>query len=185
MNTGIISSRYARALLKYTNETGNGELVCSQVLAIERAIRESEDLRRILDDPVAVPNKEKISLFQAVLGNITMADELVRFFKLILRHERIEYIKLILHSFVNMYLKSRKILMAKLVTTVTSHDLEEKLENLVKEKTGYEIILETKVDPGIIGGFIFTVDDYMVDASIYHQLEVIRHQFVEKNRRIV
>ena len=31
MNTGILSSRYATALLRYTQETGGGERVCAQV----------------------------------------------------------------------------------------------------------------------------------------------------------
>lgn len=31
MNTGIISSRYAKALLKLVDETGNGEAVYNQV----------------------------------------------------------------------------------------------------------------------------------------------------------
>ena len=34
MNTGAIATRYARALLRYVLETGNGEKVCAQVRAL-------------------------------------------------------------------------------------------------------------------------------------------------------
>jgi F-type H+-transporting ATPase subunit delta len=42
-----------------------------------------------------------------------------------------------------------------------------------------------EVDPAIVGGFVFTVDDLMLDASVARQIELIRRQFVEKNNRIV
>ena len=37
----------------------------------------------------------------------------------------------------------------------------------------------------LIGGFVFDVDDYLVDSSVKRQLELIRRQFIRKNRRIV
>ena len=44
MNTGVISSRYAKALLKLVDETGNGEAVYRQVV-------------RILKDPDSIPRE--------------------------------------------------------------------------------------------------------------------------------
>jgi len=185
MDTGIISSRYAKALLAYVNETGNGETVFGQVLTIESALSQSEELRLLENDPAAVTDGEKLSLLESALGSVKMADELVRFINLILRHRRIEYLRFILHSFVTQYRRSRRIRNARLISAVASPELEARLRALVKEKTGDEVIMETKTDPDVIGGFIFIIDDYMIDASISHQLEIIRHQFIEKNRRIV
>jgi F-type H+-transporting ATPase subunit delta len=185
MNTGIITSRYARALLEFVDETGHGDIVCGQVLTLESALDNSEELRRLMDDPAAVTDSEKLSLLKSALGNAPMADELDRFIKLILKRGRMEYFRQMLHTFVAMYRKSRGIRTARLISAVASPELEAKLKSLVKEKTGDDVILETKVDPNVIGGFIFIIDDYMIDASISHQLEILKHQFVEKNRRIV
>jgi F-type H+-transporting ATPase subunit delta len=41
------------------------------------------------------------------------------------------------------------------------------------------------VDPKILGGFIFEIDDYRLDASVATQFEKIKKQFIEKNKRIV
>lgn len=185
MNTGIITSRYAKALLEFVDETGHGEVVCGQVLTLESALDSSDELRRLMDDPAAVTDSEKLSLLKSALGGAPMTDELDKFIKLILKKRRMEYFRQMLHTFVAMYRKSRGIRTARLVSAVPSVELEEKLKALFKEKKGDNVILETKVDPSVIGGFIFIIDDYMIDASISHQLEVIRHQFVEKNRRIV
>jgi len=185
MNTGIITSRYARALLEFVDETRHGDIVCGQVITLESALDNSEELRRLMDDPAAVTDSEKLSLLKSALGNAPMTDELERFIKLILKRGRMEYFRQMLHTFVAMYRKSRGIRTARLISAVASPELEAKLKSLVKEKTGDDVILETKVDPNVIGGFIFIIDDYMIDASISHQLEILKHQFVEKNRRIV
>jgi len=41
------------------------------------------------------------------------------------------------------------------------------------------------VDPSLIGGFVFDIENYLLDASIKRQLDRIREQFVERNRRII
>ena len=66
MNTGIIATRYATALLKLVEETGSGELVVAQVQVIEKALDEVPDFRRAVVDP-AVSVVRKISLFEAAL----------------------------------------------------------------------------------------------------------------------
>ena len=41
------------------------------------------------------------------------------------------------------------------------------------------------MDPDLVGGFVFDLEDYLLDASVRHQLDLIREQFIEKNRRII
>jgi F-type H+-transporting ATPase subunit delta len=36
-----------------------------------------------------------------------------------------------------------------------------------------------KIDAAIVGGFVLHVDDVLYDASIRHDLQVIRKQFIE------
>ena len=56
---------------------------------------------------------------------------------------------------------------------------------MIESKTGCKLDLKTEVDPTLIGGFIFEVDDLLLDASVSRQIDIIRRQFIEKNRRIV
>ena len=41
------------------------------------------------------------------------------------------------------------------------------------------------MDPDLVGGFVFDLEDYLLDASVRRQLDLIREQFIEKNRRII
>ncbi len=206
MNTGIIATRYATALLKLVEETGSGELVAAQVQVIEKALDEVPDFRRAVDDP-AVAAVQKISLFEASLKD-SMAQELHKFLELLIRNGRIGDVRLVLTTFVTEYYRSRHIKRARLVVAdpalldpePTPSDpvpvegslrqaqrltLESRLRDLIEKQTGCRLILKTEVNPSIIGGFVFEVEDTVLDASVSRQLDFIRRQFIEKNRRIV
>ncbi len=206
MNTGIIATRYATALLKLVEETGSGELVAAQVHVIEKALDEVPDFRRAVDDP-AVSVVRKISLFEAALKD-SMAQELRKFLELLIRNGRIGDVRLVLTTFVTEYYRSRHIKRARLVVAdpalldpePTPSDpvpvegslrqpqrpaLESRLRDLVEKQTGCRLILKTEVNPSLIGGFVFEVEDTVLDASVSRQLDFIRRQFIEKNRRIV
>lgn len=206
MNTGIIATRYATALLKLIEETGSGELVAAQVQVIEKALDEVPDFRRAVDDP-AVAAVRKISLFEASLKD-SMAQELHKFLELLIRNGRIGDVRLVLTTFVTEYYRSRHIKRARLVVAdpalldlePTPSDpvpvegplrqaqrpaLESRLRDLVEKQTGCRLILKTEVNPSLIGGFVFEVEDTVLDASVSRQLDFIRRQFIEKNRRIV
>lgn len=206
MNTGIIATRYATALLKLVEETGSGELVAAQVQVIEKALDEVPDFRRAVDDP-AVAEVQKISLFEAALKD-SMAQELHKFLELLIRNGRIGDVRLVLTTFVTEYYRSRHIKRARLVVAdpalldpePTPSDpvpvegplrqaqrpaLESRLRDLVEKQTGCRLILKTEVNPSLIGGFVFEVEDTVLDASVSRQLDFIRRQFIEKNRRIV
>lgn len=206
MNTGIIATRYATALLKLVDETGSGDVVAAQVQVIEKALDEVPDFRRAVDDP-AVAAVRKISLFEAALKD-SMAQELHKFLELLIRNGRIGDVRLVLTTFVTEYYRSRHIKRARLVVAdpalldpePTPSDpvpvegalrqaqrpaLESRLRDLIEKQTGCRLILKTEVNPSLIGGFVFEVEDTVLDASVSRQLDFIRRQFIEKNRRIV
>ena len=194
MNTGIIASRYATALLKLVDETGGGEAVVSQVEILSNALDAMPDLRRAIGDSRTVPPESKVSLFEAVLGEMpktVMAPELRKFIALLIRNGRIGDCRLVFNSFVSMYYKSRGIVRGRLIlpssteSSTSSRKLEESLKELIATRTGKKLLLKTEVDESLIGGFVFEVEDQLLDASVSHQLEIIKRQFIERNRRIV
>lgn len=158
MNTGLIASRYANALLLLTKESGRGEQVCKQV-------------RRILVSPDDMPAE--------------FEPDLEKLIALLKKNGRLEYLKFVLRSFVSLYFSSEGICLATLTTAIPAPGLGKKLCNLVTGLTGYRIVLDSRVDPSIIGGFVFDVDDNLFDASVKTQIETIRREFIEKNTRIV
>lgn len=186
MNRSIIITRYARALVRYVRDTGEGDIVCSEAQQLLRIFPEAPDLRRMVraaSDVVSERDKKK--LLQMALGN-RMSPDLSRFLSLLNRNGRMEMVEDILRDFTQMYHRSIGIRWAHLTcVSEPSERLLQRLKALVKKKTGDDVIIEVDVDPSLIGGFVFDLEEYLLDASVKRQLDIIREQFIERNRRII
>ncbi len=158
MNTGVVSSRYAKAFLQFVKENGRGEEVFMQV-------------REILAHPESLPEP--------------LEPDIVRLISLLRQQRRTDYLKLILNTFVRDYCKEEGIVLARVVTAVPSEDLADEVRSLLETKTGKRVLMESSVDPSLLGGFVVEFDDYRLDASVQRQLDDIRRQFVQKNNRII
>jgi len=158
MNTGLISTRYAKALIRYTEETGGGERVARQAYEL---------------------------LLDSDINSVKLEPELERFVDLLVKNGRIADVRLMLRTYVAMYYRSKGYRLATLVTAVPCPDLESKITAMLEDKFHCTVILDTKVDPSLIGGFVVEIDDHLIDASVRSQIETIRRQFVIQNNRIV
>lgn len=184
MNEGVIASRYAKALLRYVDESGAGEKVYSQACVLALRLMEIRQLRDFTETAIDLTTDRKKDLLSAALGE-DLAPELVDFLDLLTARRRIEYFSRMLYSFIAQYRAEHNIKVGRVVTALPVKGLQERLETLFHERTGAEIHVFGKIDPEILGGFIFEMDGYMVDASVESQFRKIRRQLIEKNNRIV
>lgn len=158
MNTGIISKRYAKALLAYVQETGGGERVCAQVREL---------------------------LCGGDMSGIVLEPELQRFMELLVSKGRVEYVRGIFHTFLELYYDSIGVVMVSLSVAAPSPGLEDRLRPVLEEQFGCRVFIETTVDPCLIGGFLIEAGDRQLDASVRHRLDLIRRQFIISNNRLV
>lgn len=156
MNTGTVSLRYAKALLKYVEHTGGGEAVYAQV-------------QTLLRDPSAA-------------ASMQLGKELSDFVALLVRNHRTEYLKFILHSFVRLYDAKTGRKEAVLTTAIPAPDFARKMRERISAGEHCILELEEKVDPDIIGGFVLDVDGLRMDASVRSALRSLLASFNEQNR---
>lgn len=184
MNTGLVSYRYASALMKFVSETGNGGKVYDQILLLSGSLAAVPELRALIDNPMSVSDSRKLSLLDSALGQEKMADELRRFISLVMKNHRTKLLRFIFYSFIFQYREAHHIKVSRLITAVPAPELEDTLASEIERRYGETVIFEHRIDPDIIGGFIFEIDGYRLDASTASQLRSVRRQFKEKNRRI-
>ena len=186
MDIGIISRRYARALLAYASEHASESTVYGQVELFLKQYAQIPDIRQAVESPMVDP-AEKIRLLQNATAGQKTCEELTRFFGLLLDNKREKMMVFILHSYLYLYRKKKRIRQGLLVTAVPLPDdtLEQLKKIILHFYRGREVEFETKVDPEIIGGGILSMGYWRVDASIAGQLKKVKRQFVEQNRRIV
>ncbi len=184
MNAGIIASRYARAFLEYVREERAGENVYSQSCILVHLMNELPQMKGYMESQNDISLDRKVSLMSAALPAPPDAC-LVSFLRLVTYRRRTEYFPRMLLSFIEQYRQECNIKVGSLVTAVRNDLLRGRLEDMFHDRTGAEVHLEEKVDPDLVGGFVFELDGYRLDASVANHLERLRRQLIEKNNRIV
>ncbi len=186
MDIGIISRRYARALLDFACERANETTVYQQIGVLLEHYAQIKDIRRAVENPV-VGKEEKIKLLQNATAGKDTCPELTRFFRPSARAQAREVpgVHPELHLF--LYRKKKRIRQGFLVTAtpLPAETLERLKKIILHFYRGRAVEFETRVDPNIIGGGILGMGYWRVDASVAGQLQRVKKQFIEKNRRIV
>lgn len=184
MNAGVVASRYAKALLKFVQETGNGDKVYSQAGVLVLRMQEIRQLKDYVENHQEIDTGRKIQLLETALGE-PMAMELTRFAGLVISQRRMEFFHRMLYSFISQYRELNNIKVGMLITALPAEGLKERMEEIFHVKTGAEVYLDVKINPDILGGFVFELDDWRLDASVATQIRKITRRLIDNNNRIV
>ncbi|MDD2246221.1 MAG: F0F1 ATP synthase subunit delta [Proteiniphilum sp.] len=173
MNTGLISTRYATALLDYSQELGQHEEVYEKMHILSSIYLKVPQLRFSIQNRSVHPRAKKSIIITACGGDVPSS--LRKMIDLILKNERHEQIQYIALRFIELYRERFNIRHGKLITAIAID--EEKCRRLTSrfEKiVGGKLEVENVEDPDIIGGFILSLNDYRWDASVSGELSRIR-----------
>lgn len=184
MNKGLISVRYATALMQFAQEKNVGSEVYEQSKFLTSVISELKNLTVALNNPL-IPKTEKRKIVLTASGDKT-SDVFEKFVDLLLKNEREDCLQSIMLAYQDQYRRSKNIFHGKLITAVEiDSTTTQKLIKSIEHKIEGTLELEKIVNPKILGGFILEVDFVRWDASLSGQLNSIKKQYIERNRRIV
>jgi F-type H+-transporting ATPase subunit delta len=174
-----VANRYAKALFTLAVETNQLETVNKDIAML--AAVDHEEFRRVLMSPV-IRGEKKAELFRAVYGG-RVSELTSKFFNLVFQKGRVTSLAEIRDDFEEQYRVYKKVKIVRLTTAVPISDtLLEDLRKGVQANPQYKdytLEMETYVDDRIVGGFVLQIGDDLYDASIRHDLDVIKKQFVE------
>ena len=176
MDIGVISVRYARALLKSATDAKIEDSVYQDMQLLAKSYMEVPQLRQTIDNPMLSKEKKEMLLLTAVGGK--QAATLTRaFLQLVLKEDRENMIQFMANSYVTLYRKQKNVIRGKLITAVAvAPDTEQKMRQMVESRTQGTVEFETEVNPDIIGGFVLEYDTFRMDASVKSRLNTILTQ---------
>ena len=181
MNRSLVITRYATALVKYVQETGEGAVVCREAETLVKSLGKAPEFAKALASKDVLADDEKHRLVQGALGG-SMSETMSRFALLVIRRGRADLLQDMLRNFITRYNRSigrRKVRLT--ITREPSEEIMQRFHQLVRSKTGDEPVF----DPSLVGGFVMDLEDTLLDASIKRQLDIIKEQFIIRNRRLV
>lgn len=184
MNIGLISVRYAKALYLFAQKVNKENEIYEQADFLLQVFSNIKSLNTSLSNPL-IPKARKKEIIYTASGE-NLSDEFKKFIDLLLKNNREECLQSIMVQYKELYRQDKKILHGKLITAVevdktTKNHLIQTIENKVEGK----IELEEIVDESILGGFILELDFLRWNASLKNQLNKIKNQYIERNRRII
>ncbi len=183
MNSGMISKRYARALLQYAVGQKAEETVFSEMKQLAETFAQEPRLRVAMENPM-LSKENKFDLIVAAIGG-KGSDQFRQFVRFVMDKKRERAIRNIALSYVDLYCEEKKINSAKLVTATEPDEATvTKLKTLAQQIKAGTLDFETKVDPEVGGGFILYVDTYRLDASVRMQLNKIKQDLINENSKV-
>lgn len=173
MDIGVISVRYARALLKSAADAKLEDTIYQEMQCLAKSYMEVPQLRHTIDNPMLSKETKEMLLLTAA-GGEKVSSLTKRFVNLVLGEDRESMIQFMANSYITLYRKQKNIIRGKLTTAVAvTSETEQKMRHMVESKTQGTVEFETEVNPDIVGGFILEYDTYRMDASIKTKLNSI------------
>ena len=174
-----VASRYAKSLIDLAEEQNALEAVRTDMEFFLRTLRENPTLKAVLKNPILGPDKKSGILTQ--LFGPRLHPMIMTFFGIVVRKGRSEVLFETAKEFINAY-NIRKNIVKATVTSAAPLSAENirQVEDVVKQATKGEIILTTKIDPSLIGGFVLKVGDRQFDTSLSTQLNKLKKEFSQK-----
>ena len=172
MDFGVISVRYARALLKSATDANLEDQVYQEMMTLAKSYVDVPQLRQTIDNPMLSKDKKEALLITAAGEKPSVLTR--SFISLVLKEDRENVMQFMANSYVTLYRKQKNVIRGKLTTAArVSADTEQKMRKMVESKTQGTVEFETEVNPDIIGGFILEYDTFRMDASVKSKLNNI------------
>jgi F-type H+-transporting ATPase subunit delta len=169
-----MAGRYAAALFDLAKEERQLPQVEADLTAFQSLLDESADLRRLVRSPV-ISAEDQAKALDALLAKAGVSPLTANFFKLIARNRRLFAVGDMMRDFRALLARER----GEVGADVTSaHPLTPAqltaLKDALRVQIGKDVQVNTRVDPGLLGGLIVKVGSKMIDSSLRTKLNNLK-----------
>ena len=173
-----VSARYASSLLDSAIQKNMLETVSNDIEFVYSVLKQNPNLNRMLENPVVKPEIKSSILEEIFKSKIN--SETMEFMLFVIKKKREEILSSILEKFkelrdIKLGFVNVNVAVASEFSDSQKNELQNKLQNMLKKK----VRMNYKIDEKILGGFIVQAGDTVYNASIKHQLDLLKKHFVE------
>jgi F-type H+-transporting ATPase subunit delta len=176
MGSRAAGRRYAKAIIELAQEENLEDKVLNDFTLIHSTIDENKDLKLMLSSPLIKVIKKQSVLLEVFKSVQPLVQKLI---KTLATNNRIAILEEISEEYISLYNTQRHIQYASVITAAEmTKEIEEKVQNKIKEITGYTANLTNQVDESILGGFVLRLKDLQFDASVSTSLNRFKRQLL-------
>jgi F-type H+-transporting ATPase subunit delta len=184
VTSGAAAGRYARARFDVAiKERADVERVQSDLQQFVDLFAQHPSLAHTLGNP-AIPASKKKAVAQALIERAGGLSPMVAKLMLLLaERDRLALLPDLARIYGERVMDHLNVIRAEVTTAVElAPDRLLALEHGLQQATGRKVVLESKVDPSIIGGVITRLGSTVYDGSVTTQLQKLKQSLVDANQ---
>ena len=180
MSTRASAARYASALFDVATKESSPEQAERELTAFADLVRSHADLQKVLLSP-AIPAANKRTAVHHILERMQPSMAVGKLLVLLAERDRLELLPDLVTVFHERVMEHLKVIDAEVTTAAPLSAAEsDRLQQRLAASTGRTVTLNTKVDPGIIGGVVTRIGSTVYDGSVATQLAALRQRLSEQ-----
>src|SRR5262249_11040267 len=172
---------YAEALLNAADKQGKGDVMLEELDALVHEVFRAQPVLEAALASGAVRRHRKEEFIHKVFDPV--AEPMFVDFLLVLNHhDRLHLLRGIWSCYRELHdQKHRRMRVKVRAASPLSPEQEEKLKSELRSTFQLEPLLETKIDPNLLGGMVVQVGDWRYDGTVLARLEQLRNQLLVKS----
>lgn len=179
MSNQASANRYAKALLDVAIKEADPVKAEEDLAAFAGLFEAHAELRRSLTNPV-VPVQAKRAVVRELVARARPSSPVGKLLVLLADRDRLEILPALLTAYRSRLMDHQHVVRAEVVTAVALPEARAaQLRQKLQAVTGRTVLLETRVDPSIIGGLVARVGTTVYDGSIGTQLTRMKERLAE------
>lgn len=173
-----ISTRYASSFLQIAVEKNILDIAASDMELIVEAFKSSRELRRAVESPVVRSETKQSILIDIFSGKVH--NETINFIKFVIRKGRESFLLSIAERFLELRDEYLGVVQAEISSAFElSEQQKEEIRKRFEDTLGKKVNCNYQINKNLLGGFVAKVGDTVYDASVMHQLNLLKNHFVK------
>lgn len=175
MDNGLIPRRYAKALFEVAKEKGNEKELYEKMRLLRDAFAQQPKLYETINNPF-VSTADKANLIMTASNSDASDFQMADMIKLLEANGRLGLVRDIASAYMQIYRKENNIYQVEVTAAAPMAKAEEdRLKKLIlSHLNGGTMEYTFLTDPDLIGGFVVTIDNERLDASVKNELKQLR-----------
>ena len=168
----LVAKRWSKALIELSleDETISQEDVLRDLRNAEETINSSEELKNVINNPSISVEEKQIVICKLFENKVLPM--VYNFLYVLNLRKRLQYLNEIADEFEKKLEEIKNIARVGVTSAIEiNEDRKNDIKNKISEKLKKDIVVDWNINPDIIAGLVFNINDTVVDNSIKYKLD--------------
>lgn len=168
-----VGTVYGEALYELARSEAMDEVICAELTMLRESFRQEPDFIRLLGAPNLSKQERCQILDDSFRGRLS--PYVLNFMKILTEKGYIRHFSNCCDAYMERYYQDNGVLPVTAITAVPmTEEQSRKLQDKLASITGKNILLQSRVDPGTLGGVRLDYDGRRLDDTVANRLRIIR-----------